>query len=221
VRARERGTSPTRPSCRSLQQEARLDHRVKVAHRPWRLGSRHSPTSTSPILGILRAPTGTSGRVENSLVPMKHRSWVWTVLLPVAALAVACAPNGGPSSARSTSTSIAAFTHPSVTVTPSSALTTGQQVQVHVSGFEITWKVYLSECSSAAAANKYGCGEQLAAQPFIMTDESRSGTGTFSVEPTASGKPYDIADAIPCTTNCVLLATGGGGFAVAPLSFAG
>lgn len=146
-----------------------------------------------------------------------------TLLVPLSLMAAACGPNSGPSSARSTSTSIAAFTHPSVTVTPSSALTAGQQVQVHVSGFEITGKVYFSECSSAAAANKYGCGEQLAAQPFISTNESRSGSGTFTLEPTASGKPYNTADAIPCTTNCVLLATEGlgRGFAVAPLGFAG
>lgn len=146
-----------------------------------------------------------------------------TLLVPLSLIAAACGPSSGPSAARSTSTSIAPFTHPSVTVTPSSVLTAGQQVQVHVSGFEISWKVYLSECSSASAANKYGCGEQLAAQPFIITDESRSGSGTFIVEPVASGKPYNTADVTPCTTNCVLLATmgGGGGFAVAPLGFAG
>ena len=146
-----------------------------------------------------------------------------TLLVPLSLMAAACGPNSGPSSARSTSTSTARFTHPSVAVTPSSALTAGQQVQVHVSGFDIGGKVFLSECSSAAAANADGCGEQLAAQPFILTDESRSGSGTFTVESTAAGKPYNTADAIPCTTNCVLLATGGsgGGFAVAPLSFAG
>jgi len=145
------------------------------------------------------------------------------LLVPLSLMAASCGPSAGPSSARSTSTSIAPFTHPSVVVTPSSALTAGQQVQVHVSGFETAWKVYLSECSSASAANKYGCGEQLAAQPFVMTDESRSGSGAFTVEPIASGRPYNTADAIPCTTNCVLLATmgSGGGFAVAPLGFAG
>ena len=173
--------------------------------------------------GLRVAHNGTCGRMENSLVPMKHRSWVWTILLPVSALAVACGPNGGPSSARSTSTSIAAFTHPSVTVTPSSALTTGQQVQVHVSGFEITWKVYLPECSSATAANKYGCGEQLAAQPFIMTDESRSGSRGHSPSNqqrlgsrTTSLMRFHVRRTAFCWP-----AGGGGGFAVAPLSFAG
>jgi hypothetical protein len=146
-----------------------------------------------------------------------------TLLVPLSLMATACGPSGRLPSTGSTATTGPPLAHPSVTVAPSSALTAGQQVHVHVSGFEIARKVYLSECSSATAPNRYGCGEQLAAQPFITTDETRNGSGTFTVEPTAAGKPYDIADASSCTANCVLLDTNGsgGGSAFAPLGFAG
>jgi hypothetical protein len=96
-------------------------------------------------------------------------------------------------------------------------------VQVHVTGFGVGGKVFLSECAAASDANEAGCGQQLAAQPFILTDQSRNGSGRFGVVASASAKSYDMSQLLPCTTKCVLVATSGiaGDFAYAPLAFSG
>ena len=75
--------------------------------------------------------------------------------------------------------------------------------------------MFLSECATAADANDAGRGPKLAAQPFIVTNQSRTGSGTFTVEAGASAKPYDMSQLLPCTTGCVLVATSGVGVAAA------
>jgi hypothetical protein len=154
-----------------------------------------------------------------------HRRGValWAIVCLTLSLG-ACGGNPSTGTSTTTSTSLARVTTPQVTVTPSAGLTGGQQVQVRVTGFGVGGKVFLSECANAAAANEAGCGVQLAAQPFILTDESRNGSGTFAVLASASAAPYNnFARLAPCSTACVLVATSGigGGFAYTTLSFAG
>ena len=107
-------------------------------------------------------------------------------------------------------------------MTPSTGLVDGQPVEVHVTGFGIGGIVRLSECASAVDANDLGCGEQLAAQPLLVTDDSGSGTASFTVNTSGYTKPYDLNDTAPCTDRCVVVATQGGGYdyADAPISFA-
>ncbi|MGC8511140.1 MAG: hypothetical protein ACP5PB_09765 [Acidimicrobiales bacterium] len=110
---------------------------------------------------------------------------------------------------------------PGLRVTPATDLHNGETVTVQVRGLDISAKFFLSECATAADANQGGCGEQLAAQPFGLTDVTGSGRYTFVVSARAGTKAYDVADTTPCRRGCVLVATGGLGssFATAPLSF--
>jgi hypothetical protein len=111
--------------------------------------------------------------------------------------------------------------HPALVVSPSGHLRAGQAVKVHVTGFGVGGKVFLSECASAAAASDLGCGAQLAAQPFLVTDDSRIGRATFVVSSSASANPLGTGALKPCANRCVIVATLGGGypFVVAPISF--
>ena len=113
--------------------------------------------------------------------------------------------------------------NPKVVVRPSTNLVDGEKVKVTVTGFGEGGKLFLSECASIADANSAGCGEQLAGQPFIVTDDSGHGTETFSVSTVAGTKPYNTTSTEACTDQCVLLVTTGidHGYAYAPLSFAG
>lgn len=111
---------------------------------------------------------------------------------------------------------------PVLQVTPATNLHNGQTVTVRVRGFDIGAKFFLSECARSADANQGGCGEQLAAQPFGITDVTGAGRITFVLSSRAGTKAYDVTDFLPCHRGCVLVATGGLGsvFATAPLSFA-
>ncbi len=111
---------------------------------------------------------------------------------------------------------------PRVAVTPSSGLRDGQAVHVRVSGFGVGGKVWISECASARDASDLGCGAQLAAQPFLVTDKSRAGQMIFMVSPQAPTRPLNATPTVTCTDACVIVATLGDGFpyAIAPISFA-
>lgn len=112
------------------------------------------------------------------------------------------------------------ITEPEITVTPSAGLKDGQGVHVSVSGFGGNEEVFLSESDHAEDANVLGCGLQLAAQPFIITGATRSGSTTFVVSGSAASKPYDPTSIEPCTALCVIAATqGDGAWAVAPVAF--
>jgi photosystem II stability/assembly factor-like uncharacterized protein len=112
--------------------------------------------------------------------------------------------------------------HPTLTVSPASHLTDGQTVEVRVTGFGLGGKVWLSECASAADATSIGCGRDLAGQLFLVTDDSRAGSSTFTVSAKAPIK-YPSATVETCANRCVIVATLGDGYpyVVAAISFAG
>jgi photosystem II stability/assembly factor-like uncharacterized protein len=109
---------------------------------------------------------------------------------------------------------------PRVVVTPATNLRDGQTVSVSVTGFGVGGIVRLSECSSAAIATDLGCGDQLAAQTMLATDEHRSGSASFVVHLEAADRALGTPD-VRCNDQCVLVATlgAGFGFATAPLGF--
>ena len=111
--------------------------------------------------------------------------------------------------------------NPKVMVTPSRNLRNGEKVTVSVRGFGPEGKFFLSECAKPSEANGAGCGHQLAAQPFGITDSNGSGSFTFRVSRTAGVKPYNKARA-QCTDQCVIVAGEGigYGFAYEPIEFA-
>ncbi len=178
-----------------------------------------------PVRDIRVAPFA---RVEARL---RHRtSPLLAVLATVAAIVLAVIVGGAlaehrgtpgqPQSSPSGGASIAAG---AMRVSPNDGLQEGQTVTVHVQGFPAEGKVRLSECASAGRVNTLGCGEQLAAQPFLLTDASGAADGTFHVKATAaSGPPGTTAAAEPCAMACVLVATSGAGgvIASAPIAFA-
>jgi hypothetical protein len=111
--------------------------------------------------------------------------------------------------------------HPTVTITPPNHLKDGQTVQVRVTGFGVGGKVWLSECASASVATDLGCGAQLAAQPFLVTDDTRAGSASLVVRAEAARTPLSANLMSPCTDQCVVVATlgDGYGYAVAPITF--
>ena len=112
--------------------------------------------------------------------------------------------------------------NPTVTVTPSTNLIDGQQVEVTVTGFGQGGKFYLSECASAADANSLGCGPGLPAQPFGVTNNSGSGSFPFTVASIAATMHDNTSSTVTCADRCVLVATVGGGYGYVftPLAFA-
>ncbi len=105
--------------------------------------------------------------------------------------------------------------HPSVSVSPASGLFDGQTVAVHLSGFGVGGKIWLSECASAQDASSLGCGRPLPEQPFLVTGDARSGDGSFTVSLHAPTEPNLPNTAVRCTDQCVIVATLGDGFAYA------
>jgi hypothetical protein len=93
---------------------------------------------------------------------------------------------------------------------------------VSVKAFEPTRKFYLSECETPTLVNRLGCGVQLAAQPFGLTDENGHGSVSFMVQSSAATKPLSSVS-VPCSGEWVIVATSGtnGTFGFAPISFAG
>jgi len=110
--------------------------------------------------------------------------------------------------------------NPTVAVSPSTNLKDGQVVEVRVTGFGVGGKVLLSECASAAAATDLGCGSELASQPFLVADDSRSGSTSFVVHASAPGRALSASPTSRCTSQCVVVATVGAGYAYAVASIA-
>lgn len=114
-----------------------------------------------------------------------------------------------------------------VTVSPWTELQDGQQVTVHAQGFRPGVpgiKFFLSECQSPLQVNPLGCGKQLAAQPFGLTDDNGDGSGSesFTVQSSAPTRPLS-STLVPCAGTCVIVATTGvnGNYCFAPIAFAG
>jgi hypothetical protein len=101
-------------------------------------------------------------------------------------------------------------TSPAATITATPAaigLIGGERVQVTVTGFPAEAKVWLSECATAADVNPFGCGNQLAGMPFLMTDDTGSATGSFTV--TADIPTAAEGGTTEACTSCVLAAVMG------------
>lgn len=145
-------------------------------------------------------------------------------LLLVAVVAAACGGAGkSAASHRETTTTTKNYVKlvaGGLTVAPSSGLQDAQQVTVSVKGFLPSRKFFLSECLAPTEVNPSGCGPQLAAQPFSLTDGSGAGSTTFTVHSAASTGPL-ILSVQPCTGECVVVATSGvsSGFYFAPITF--
>jgi hypothetical protein len=109
-----------------------------------------------------------------------------------------------------------------VRVVPASDLHNGEKVGVHVSGFWPESKFWLSECAKVVEAQgPPGCGKQLAAEPFGETSVTGQGVFTFTVQSRAAVKPFGSNKTVPCTDECVLMATSGPGLtSYAPMRFA-
>jgi hypothetical protein len=156
---------------------------------------------------------------------------VWVAVISVVFLATAC---GGGSSepagirpTTSTTTKTVILTAEKVTVSPWMELQDGQQVTIRVQGFRPGVpgiKFFLSECQSPLQANPLGCGNQLAAQPFGLTDSNGDGSGSvsFTVQSSAATRPLSSV-LVPCAGTCVIVATTGanGNYNFAPIAFAG
>jgi hypothetical protein len=177
--------------------------------------SRCWGTLYGKLCGVRRSPTG-----------------LWVTIISIAFVATAC--GSGPSSMplalhhkTSTTPKTAILTAEEVAVSPRTGLQDGQQVTVRVKGFKTGVpgiKFFLSECQSPLQVNSVGCGSQLAAQPFGLTDSNGDGSGSasFTVRSSAATKPLS-SSLVPCAGTCVIVATAGqgGNYAFAPIAFAG
>lgn len=95
-----------------------------------------------------------------------------------------------------------------IRLTPPANLHDGQQVLVQVIGASPGERFRISECATASMANVAGCGERLAAQPFIDTNEAGSGSIMFYIHTKATTKPYNTTAFQFCIIHCVVMATG-------------
>jgi neocarzinostatin family protein len=95
-----------------------------------------------------------------------------------------------------------------MTIAPARGLSAGERVRVSVRGFPPGAKVFLSECARAANVSPLGCGQQLAAQPFLIAGGRGAASGSFTVQPAAATGPLHPHWA-KCTAGpgCVLVAT--------------
>lgn len=100
-----------------------------------------------------------------------------------------------------------------ISVTPSSALHDGERVRVQLRGFGDGGKVWLSECAFADFASPLGCGPELPDQIAVSPSPSGTASTTFVVHSHASATPGDRQRSLDCSTNCVLVATLGSGYA--------
>ncbi len=103
---------------------------------------------------------------------------------------------------------------PMVSVSRSSNLHNGEKVRVTVSGFDIGAKFFLSECANVRDVNSGGCGQQLATQPFGLTNMLGTGSYDFDVTSMAAAKAYHLRPLYRCRDDCVLVVTGGFGGSV-------
>jgi len=109
-----------------------------------------------------------------------------------------------------------------VRVSPATSLHDGEKVRVNVGGFWPGGKFWLSECSTTAyLRDATSCGGQLAAQPFGMASYTGAGSYEFVVQQKA-GSNLRNSPKVICKSQCVLVVTSGDGLtADAPLSFTG
>jgi hypothetical protein len=97
---------------------------------------------------------------------------------------------------------------------PSVRLHDREAVQISVRGFDPGSKVFLSECGPGQKPREgIGCAQQLAAEPFAITDDSGAGNATFTVRSTVASRA--------CGSTCRVFAVEDGLVANAPLTFAG
>lgn len=129
---------------------------------------------------------------------------------------------GGPTPAGSATASA-----PTVTVTPSTGLAGGQELQVRLAGFPKQATVMVYECAGAPKAGGLdGCGG--AASSYLYTGGTGSASGVFTAQPAVDTGPSGTGT--PCRQQCVLVGRviklGSGPppnpapMAAAPLSFA-
>jgi len=95
-----------------------------------------------------------------------------------------------------------------MTIAPARGLSAGEHVRVSVRGFPPGGKVFLSECARATHVSPLGCGQQLAAQPFLIAGGRGAASGSFAVQPAAATGPLHARWA-KCAAGpgCVLVAT--------------
>ena len=130
---------------------------------------------------------------------------------------------GGPAS-----TSSAAASSPTLTITPGSGLTGGQELRVRLAGFPERATVMVYECAAAPeAGGSRGCGG--AASSYLYTGRAGSASGVFTAQPAAGTGANGTGTR--CRQQCVIVGRviklGAGlppnpaPMATAPLSFSG
>jgi photosystem II stability/assembly factor-like uncharacterized protein len=132
-----------------------------------------------------------------------------SVIAGLVMLASACGSAGTSPPQRSPSGSLppsrtARTALPTLTVSPDTTLSAGQQVKIALSGFPRRATVSVYECADTSAArNIRGCGA--ASSLILYTSSSGGATGPFVAQPAASAGPHGRAAA--CLRQCVLVGT--------------
>lgn len=147
----------------------------------------------------------------------------WMIIASASVLAAtACTTGKAKPVAGASPSRTRSFASGAVSITPAAHLRDGERVQVTLAGFPHDSKVWLSECAAASDATAVGCGDQLAAQPFVLTGADGAGKGDFIIRALASTGRQQTAT-VRCHKNCVLVATAGAipnpVFGIAPLNF--
>jgi hypothetical protein len=104
---------------------------------------------------------------------------------------------------------------PTVRVSPPSGLSAGQEVRVTLSGFGRSSLVHLSECAFGRPATSNGCPSRAGGGEAVRMGGTGSATIRLRVRAVAQAGPGTRSTRYPCTSNCVLVATLGHGYASA------
>jgi hypothetical protein len=129
------------------------------------------------------------------------------VIVGLALLVAGCgasgsAPTQDPQLGGPASTGRATASSPTMTITPSTGLVGGQELQVRLAGFPRRATVMVYECAGAPqAGGLHGCGG--AASSYLYTGGTGSASGVFTAQPAAGTGPNGTGT--PCRQQCVLV----------------
>jgi hypothetical protein len=107
---------------------------------------------------------------------------------------------------------------PTVTVSPSSGLSGGQEVRVALKGFAPSSRAQLSECAFGRLATSDGCASRPGGGKAVQLGPNGAATTTWRAQASAPVEADARPGGYPCTSNCVLVATLGHGYASAGTS---
>lgn len=162
--------------------------------------SRTCGESGAPLLSNCEASRWINCSFTFRVHSLSGSRWMRLLAVGLALLTASCGTSGNISGSEpaSTTTSSTASSAPTLTVSPSTGLVGGQQLQVSIAGFPHDATVMVYQCASAASATHSNtCGSSI----YLYTASSGSASGPFIAQPSVGGAQTRTT----CQDQCVLV----------------